>query len=98
MKDFMKIITLSGAFLAFLIGSGVATGQEVMQYYSPYGFKVIGTAITIATILIVANYGFAYAGKKGGITKGSEVLPSISDLSQEKVLICLQYFSATCHM
>jgi uncharacterized membrane protein YkvI len=73
MKDFMKIVTLSGAFLAFLIGSGVATGQEVMQYYSPYGFKVIGTAITIATILIVANYGFAYAGKKGGITKGSEV-------------------------
>lgn len=73
MKNFVKIITLSGAFLAFLIGSGVATGQEVMQYYSPYGFKVIGTAITIAVILIVANYGFAYAGKKGGITKGSEV-------------------------
>lgn len=73
MKSFSKIITLSGAFLAFLIGSGVATGQEVMQYYSPYGYKVIGTAITIAVILIVANYGFAYAGKKGGITKGSEV-------------------------
>lgn len=73
MKNTSKIITLSGAFLAFLIGSGVATGQEVMQYYSPYGFKVIGTAITIAVILIVANYGFAYAGKNGGITKGSEV-------------------------
>ncbi len=73
MKEFGKIITLSGAFLAFLIGSGVATGQEIMQYYSPYGFKVIGTAITIAVILIIANYGFAYAGKKGGITKGSEV-------------------------
>lgn len=73
MNNFGKIITLSGAFLAFLIGSGVATGQELMQYYSPYGYKVIGTAITIAVILIVANYGFAYAGKKGGITKGSEV-------------------------
>jgi uncharacterized membrane protein YkvI len=73
MKNLVKIITLSGAFLAFLIGSGVATGQELMQYYSPYGFKVIGTAITIAVILIVANYGFAYAGKRGGITKGSQV-------------------------
>lgn len=73
MKDLSKIVSLSGAFLAFLIGSGVATGQEIMQYYSPYGFKVFGTAITIAVILIVANYGFAYAGKNGGITKGSEV-------------------------
>lgn len=73
MKNLSKIISLSGAFLAFLIGSGVATGQEVMQYYSPYGFKVIGTAITIAIILIIANFGFAYAGKNGGITKGSEV-------------------------
>lgn len=73
MGNFVKIITLSGAFLAFLIGSGVATGQELMQYYSPYGFKVVGTAITIAVILIIANYGFAYAGKRGGITKGSDV-------------------------
>ena len=73
MKNLNKIITLSGAFLAFLIGSGVATGQELMQYYTPYGFKVVGTAITIAVILIVANFGFAYAGKKGNITKGSDV-------------------------
>lgn len=73
MKENMRVITLAGAFLAFLIGSGVATGQEVMQYYSPYGWQVIGTAITIAVILIVANYGFAYAGKHGNIEKGSDV-------------------------
>jgi len=68
-----RVIILSGAFLAFLIGSGVATGQEIMQYYSPYGYKMAGTAITIAVILIIANFGFAYAGKHGGITKGCEV-------------------------
>lgn len=73
MKSNMRVITLAGAFLAFLIGSGVATGQEVMQYYSPYGWEVIGTAITIAVILIVANFGFAYAGKHGNIEKGSDV-------------------------
>ncbi|NCB52723.1 MAG: hypothetical protein EOM54_12740 [Clostridia bacterium] len=71
--NFGKIVTLSGAFLAFLIGSGVATGQEIMQYYSPYGYKMFGTAATIAIILIIANYGFAYAGKRGSITKGSDV-------------------------
>ncbi|WP_130864113.1 YkvI family membrane protein [Bacilliculturomica massiliensis] len=73
MKNIYKIITLAGAFLAFLIGSGVATGQEVMQYYSPYGWKVIGTAVTIAVILMIANYGYAYAGKNGSIEKGSDV-------------------------
>lgn len=68
-----KVWTLTGAFLGFLIGSGVATGQEVMQYYSPYGWEMVGTALTIAAILIVANYGFAYAGKSGAVKRGSEV-------------------------
>ncbi len=73
MNSVLRVITLSGAFLAFLIGSGVATGQELMQYYSPYGFDVFGTAITIAVILMIANYGYAWAGKHGKIEKGSDV-------------------------
>ena len=73
MKNFGKIVTLTGAYLGFLIGSGVATGQELMQYYSPYGFKVFGTALTIAVILIVANYGFSYAGKTGKLKTGGDV-------------------------
>ena len=73
MKNFGKIVTLTGAYLGFLIGSGVATGQELMQYYSPYGFKVFGTALTIAVILIVANYGFSYAGKTGKLETGGDV-------------------------
>lgn len=67
------VILLTGAFLAFLIGSGVATGQEIMQYYSPYGYQMFGTAATIVVILVVANFGYAWAGKHGNITKGSDV-------------------------
>lgn len=73
MKDFTRVIMLAGALLAFLIGSGVATGQEIMQYYTPYGLEVFGTALTIVIILVVANYGYAWAGKHGNITKGSDV-------------------------
>lgn len=73
MKDFTRVIMLAGALLAFLIGSGVATGQEIMQYYTPYGLEVFGTALTIIIILVVANYGYAWAGKHGNITKGSDV-------------------------
>lgn len=73
MEKRKKLITLTGAYLGFLIGSGVATGQEVMQYYSPYGFSVFGTALTITIILIIANYGFSYAGKNGNLKTGGNV-------------------------
>lgn len=40
------VIKLAGAFCAFLIGAGFATGQEVMQYFTNYGFaKSIGVMV-----------------------------------------------------
>ena len=40
------VIKLSGAFCAFLIGAGFATGQEVMQYFTNYGLaKGIGVMV-----------------------------------------------------
>ncbi len=68
-----KIILITGAYLVFLIGAGVATGQELMQYYTPYGWYMFGTALVIAVILIAANYCFAHAGRYGEIIKGSDV-------------------------
>ena len=34
----LRVMTYAGAIMAFLIGSGFATGQEVMQYFAAYGF------------------------------------------------------------
>ena len=96
MKKFGKLITLTGAYLGFLIGSGVATGQELMQYYSPYGFKVFGTAITIAIILIVANFGFSYAGKNGNLKTGGDVLHSTVGNMQDVPLIFSRRYSVIC--
>lgn len=40
------VIKLAGAFCAFLIGAGFATGQEIMQYFTNYGIaKAIGVLI-----------------------------------------------------
>lgn len=42
-----RIIKYAGAFAACAIGSGFATGQEIMQFFSFYGQKGIwGTIIT----------------------------------------------------
>ena len=35
-----NIIKLSGAYIAYLIGSGFATGQEVMQFLLPLAYMV----------------------------------------------------------
>jgi uncharacterized membrane protein YkvI len=72
-NDIKQIVLIAGAVLAFLVGSGVATGQEIMQFYTPWGYKMIGTAAVIAIILMLANHAFAYAGSRGQFEKGSEV-------------------------
>lgn len=43
----MRIMKYAGAFAACAIGSGFATGQEIMQFFSAYGQKGIwGTIVT----------------------------------------------------
>ena len=36
------VFKYAGAFVAFMIGSGFATGQEVMQFFTAYGIWGIG--------------------------------------------------------
>lgn len=45
-----QIIIYAGAFIAFLVGSGFATGQEIMQYFVAYGFMgILGALIVYDT-------------------------------------------------
>ena len=61
----IRVIKYAGAYIAFEIGSGFATGQEILQFYTSYGAMSIGAAV-ISMIL------FAWAG--GSIMKiGHEV-------------------------
>ena len=59
------VIRFSGAFVAFMIGSGFATGQEIMQFFTAYGLWSIG-GIFIAMVLFawsgktLMNYGFRH--------------------------------------
>lgn len=48
-----KVISLIGAIVAFSIGSGFATGQEILQFFASYGVvKCIGAAV-ITMILYI---------------------------------------------
>jgi len=49
----LRIFRYSGAIIAFLIGSGFASGQEVKQFFTAYGpvYGTLGGLITLAILL-----------------------------------------------
>lgn len=56
-----------------MIGSGFATGQELLQYYVPYGWQSVFVGIILAAMLIYANKAFAIAGHYYHLERGSDV-------------------------
>ncbi|GAB1476857.1 membrane protein [Bacillota bacterium] len=49
--DIKAILKFAGAFIAWLIGSGFATGQEILQFFSSYGYASYG-------IVLICLFGF----------------------------------------
>ena len=47
-----RVLTYAGAIVAFLIGSGFATGQEILQYFTSYGYwGVFGTGLLVLVLI-----------------------------------------------
>lgn len=68
-----RVLILAGAIIAFTIGSGFATGQEIIQYYTAYGLKGILAVALFAVFFIYYNYNFAKAGAEERFEKGNDV-------------------------
>lgn len=68
-----RVLILAGAVIAFTIGSGFATGQEIIQYFTAYGVKGILTVLLFAVCFIYYNYNFAKAGAEERFEKGNDV-------------------------
>lgn len=66
-------ILIAGALISLLVGAGLSTGQEVLQYFVPYGWWAFGVAIVSVIIIVIANYGYAWAGHHANFKNGSEV-------------------------
>ena len=68
-----RIMTYAGAFIAFLIGSGFATGQEVLQYFSSYGYMgMVGIGVVYVLFLYV-GIDFITVGYKEQFHKGADI-------------------------
>lgn len=68
-----RVVILAGAIIAFTIGSGFATGQEIIQYFTAYGLKGLLTVLLFAVCFIYYNYNFAKAGAEEHFERGNDV-------------------------
>lgn len=73
------MLNLIGAMFAYLIGSGFASGQETMQYFSGWGsvWTSLGVAVIALLLSCLAYIAYSYAGR----TRGLKDLAGIYDFS-----------------
>lgn len=68
-----RVISFAGAFIAFLIGSGFATGQEILQYFTAYGYMGIAGAIVVFVLFLYVGVSFITVGQENKFPKGSDI-------------------------
>lgn len=69
-----RVLTYAGAIMAFLIGSGFATGQEIMQYYASYGFwGLFGTGAVVLVLISFVAVQFLTVGRREQFDKPSQI-------------------------
>jgi uncharacterized membrane protein YkvI len=70
----LRVLTYAGAILAFLIGSGFATGQEILQYFTAYGYwGVFGTGLLVLALISYVSVEFLLVGRKHRFEKPSRI-------------------------
>jgi uncharacterized membrane protein YkvI len=72
-RNVKQIIIYAGAFVAFLVGSGFATGQEIMQYFVSYGFKGILGALVVFALFLYVGTSFVSAGNKNKFKNRNDI-------------------------
>lgn len=68
-----RAFILAGACIALVIGSGFATGQELVQYFTAYGLGGLLVVVTFALIFIYYNLSFARVGSEQHYEVGNDV-------------------------
>ena len=68
-----NVLMYAGTFIAFLIGSGFATGQEVLQYFTSYGYLGIATTFTVFAIFLYVCTSFVLVGKENQFKSPNDI-------------------------
>lgn len=68
-----RVISVCGACIAYYIGSGFATMQEVIQYEASYGSSFLVVIFVAAVIYVYTNISFACNGNRVALTRGGDI-------------------------
>jgi uncharacterized membrane protein YkvI len=69
-----RVLTYAGAIVAFLIGSGFATGQEILQYFTSYGYwGVFGTGLLVLALMTYVSVEFFVVGQAKKFDRPSRI-------------------------
>ena len=71
--NWKRVLILAGAIVAFTIGSGFATGQEIVQYYTAYGAQNTLVLAVSTTAFLYYNFSFANAGAEERFEKANDI-------------------------
>lgn len=72
--NFLRVLTYAGAIMAFLIGSGFATGQEILQYFTSYGYwGVFGTGLLVLVLMTYVAVEFFVVGQAKKFDRPSRI-------------------------
>ena len=72
-KNWIRIISISGAYMALLIGGAFATGQEAMQFFVAFGFKGLIGLIICGLIMVYTCYSLLNAGRNNNLKTNEDV-------------------------
>lgn len=67
------VMVIAGSFIALMIGSGFATGQELLQYFVAYGAWGILGAMAVLLLMTFAGISFTVVGHAEKFDQGTEI-------------------------
>lgn len=92
-----KVCIIAGAFCAFWIGSGVATGQEVLQFAATHGaYKGMAINVFYTAILIFMVYVLYATGQREQFDNPYDVFEYYCGKYVGKIYLCFIILSTYC--
>lgn len=59
-----NVLPIAGAYLAFVIGAGIASGQEILQYFTAYGYGSFLALLLYFILAVLMNTEFIRTGQR----------------------------------
>lgn len=93
------LINAIGALFAYLIGSGFASGQETVQYFSGWGWAGIIVGVITFFMMYLTYLSYAYVGRTRGISNLSGIYNFYAGKYVGKVFEAFAWlFNACCYV